>query len=654
MVSLRTQYDFTLTIDGKPYGYFLWEDENGIRHWNEGLAPLLTPQQRTTEFSYEHIPPEIDVASAFENWDGGSGHTEHVIGGPSAVHHDQNTEYNYSQGIDASWGNRLYLSPLQVADNASTGGAVASAPSFYFSSVSFGFWLAAGVYLYKYDVSSSTWVLKVTGSAAATSMAELNGVLYASFTGVAYQYTTDTAGTTWVAFSDANLNSANIADLFTVRNATLLAMRSEKAYVTTNGQNGGVAWSAGTQIGSTSETTQSLAVANGDYWIFKKEGIYSWDGTTVTDVWHPKYLNSDNGKYTYVAHDGVIYTSYHSRILGINPFTTDSSPMGFVYPPEDHAPHDATEIKGSISQITGTFDDLIFVVTNPAGRAYLMKGSPSTGVFHTLAYLGSVTCVACFVVGSGLQHSTNPTIAVGSNTSAAHYVLPRADLRPQDDTNCKFISTGTIYGPWVSFGARAFNKFLNRGAVLATNNTSGMNITLGYQLDDSTTTTTLVDAVDYGINTADTSSTVSFYRIRPVITMNTVDSGSSPIMIAATLHATLNPPRRRTWRPLISLKNNAFGRDAMTDRQAVSVLRNALYSGATSRITMTDRDNNSYVVRILDLQELQLSFATQGGNETDNQVMQLSMAEISITSTPLPVARYGQARYGAGYVYGEV
>lgn len=653
VIPLRTQYDFTLTLEGKNYGYFLWEDENGAKHWNEGLAPLLAPQQRTTEFSYEHIPPEIDVAVAFEQWTGGAGHTEFIHG---TAHGDLPTVYSYSQGIDASWDNRLYLSPKQIADNASTGGAIAAAPSFFFSSLTFGFWCAAGVYLYKYDVSSGTWVLKLTCAAAVTSMAELNGVLYASLTDSAYRYTTDTDGTTWSTYSSATLESGNIADLFVVRNASIMAMYNEKAYVTTNGQTGGTSWSSGTTIGSTSETTQSLAVANGDYWIFKKEGIYSWDGTTVTDVWHPKFFNSDNGKYAYVWYDGVIYTVYNNRILGINPFVNDQSPMAFVYPPEGHdQDHDSTEIKGTISQITGTFSDLIFTVTNPDGRTYLMKGSPTTGVFHTFAYLGSVANAACFAAGTGLLHASRATVAVGTGTAAAHYILPASDLRPEDDPLYQFALTGTIYGPWVSFGARVFNKFLNRGSVLAASNSAGGNILLKYEIDEDTgTTTTLVDAQDPGINTTSTSSTVSFYRIRPVITINTVDSALSPILIAATFHSTLNPPRRRVWKPIISLRDNQFGRDGIRDTQAVSVLRAALFTGATNRITMTDRDQNSYTVRILDLQELSIRFSKTGGSETDNQIMQLTIAEVTPTTSSAPVARYGQSRYGAGYVYGEV
>lgn len=659
--SLRNQYDMVLTIGSKDYGYQLWTDPNGQKHWNEGLAPLIAPQQRITEFSYEHIPPEIDMPAAFENWSMGAGYTEFLAkqayaNGFYQLNSNTPKTYNYAQGVDASWENRLYLSPDSVSDLVSTGGEVAAAPTFFFNSLTFGMWAICAQYMYKYDLTSASWVLKNTASAAVRSMTELNGVLYASVTSAAYIYSTD--GTSWTAFSDANLNSANIADLFVVRGNVLMAMRSEKAYVTTNGQNGGVAWSAATQIGSTSETTQSLVVANNEYWIFKREGVYNWDGTTVSAIWNPKYLNNDNGKSAYVWYDGKIYTVYNSRLLSIDPFNTQESSLTFVYPLENRLKtsisesQDSVEVKGTISQITGSFTDLYFVVTNANGASYLMKGDPQTGVFHTWVYLGTNTSSACIVVGTGVQHATNPTIAVGVGTSARHYILARDDLRPEDDPNYKFTSTGTLYGPWLAFGARAFNKFLNRGTVLTVGATAGMNITLSYQLDDdSATTTELLDAINNGINSADVDTTVSFYRIRYVLTLNTVSNASTPIVVAATLHATLNPPRRRVWKPLLILRDDLFLTDGLQDTQSATTLRNALYTAATSRVTMKDRLNGEYIVRVLDIQEVQLKESREGGDESDSQVLQVTLAEISPLHSAAVEAHYNQARYAQGYRY---
>jgi hypothetical protein len=653
----------TLTYGGKSYGYQLYEDQYGQKHWNEGLADLIAPQSRISEFSYEHIPPQIDVPAAFEDWSMGAGYTEFRARFGTALtasNTNMPVSYNYSQNIDASWDNRLYLSPLLNTNEASTGGSIAANPTFYFNSDYFGFWCAADEYLYRYDLNSNSWVLKYTGAANIKSMAELNGVLYVALDNSAYAYTTSTTGSTFTVYSDDQIDSASIADFFVVRGDVLMAMRSENAYLTTNGQNGGVVWSAPTTIGSSSETTKSMVVANNQYWIFKKQGIYMWDGTTVSPIWSPEYLTDNNGAYSFVWYDGNIYTTYAYRILAIDPFNTQYSSLKFVYPPEGGrstgldsvGPHDSTEIKGNISQITGTFSDLMFTITNPDGNTYIIKGDPLKMVYHTLGYIGENASVAAYAVGPGVTHPENPCFVFGKGQDSVHYILTRDDLRPEDDANYRFVNTGVIYGPWLGYGARAFNKFLNRGTVLGTNISARQNIVLSYQLNDnSQNTTDLVTAINYDLNTANVLTTVSFNRIRYIITMNSGSPTSTPVMTSATFHATLNPPRRRTWKPLINLRPNQLLRDGVADYQDVRELRNALFSGVSERITMTDRDNNSYIVRILDIQEMQLSYSTTGAYETDNQVFQVTLAEIVPLTSQLQVAKYTQARYKEGYRY---
>lgn len=657
-VSFRSQYDLTLSYSGKNYGYQLYEDQYGQKHWNEGLADLIAPQSRISEFSYEHIPPQIDVPAAFENWSIGAGYTEFRAQFGTALtasNTNMPVTYNYSQNIDASWDNRLYLSPL-----INSAGTLAANPTLYFNSSYFGFWCAANQYLYRYDLSSNSWVLKHTAAANIKSIAELNGVMYVSLLNAAYVYTTSTTGASFTTYTGATLESASIADLFVVRNNVLMAMRAEKAYVTTNGQNAGVVWSAGTSIGSSSDTTQSLAVANNQYWIFKKEGVYMWDGTTVNTIWTPDYITNQNGAYAYVWYDGNIYTTYGSRILAIDPFNTQYSSLKFVYPPESKSsggsavgPHDSVEVKGTITQITGTFSDLMFSVLNPEGTTYIIKGDPVTQVYHTLGYISTASSVAAYAVGPNVVHPTNPGLVFARNAESVYYILPRDDLRPEDDPNYRYASTGTIYGPWLGFGARAFDKYLNRGTVLGTDISAAQNIVLAYQInDDTSATTTLVNAINYNLNTANQTSDVSFNRIRYVITMNNGgNSTNSPVMTSATFHATLNPPRRRTWKPLIQLRPNQILRDGNEDYQDVRELRNALFSGVTQRITMTDRENNQYIVRILDIQEVQLAFTNIGGYETDNQVFQVTLAEIAPITSQLQVAKYTQARYQEGYKY---
>ena len=642
MVDLGPNYDFTLTFNGASYGIMLYVDpQTGQKHWGEGISPLMTPQQRTTAFSYEHVPPEIDVPASFENWSEGAGYTEHLGEGNAP------RGYNYSRGLDFSWGTRGYQSPARQADNASTGGAIAAAPVLFWYSSTFGLWCMASTTLYKYDLTTNTWVSKDTASAAYTSAAELNGVMYVSINGLAYHYSTD--GNTWTTATLGGTLTNDIADLFVVRNASLWAMRLEALYTTTNGQNGGVNWGGPTAIGSTSESTKSMVVANGDIWMFKREGIYTYDGTTVSQVWVPKFLSSTNGTYAYVHSDGVIYVVYNTMLLGVDPFNTTDAPLRVVYP---NIAHDTQEIKGTISQVSGNFHELFFTVTNPMGRVYLMKLSPGSRVAHTYAYLSTNANAACIVVGAGVMHSTNPCLATGYGTAAVHYILPRADMRPEDDVYYEYdTAEGEVIGSWIDYGARAFPKFLNQGTILGLNVTAGQPIALHFYKDEEDNHNTLLSAVDSNLTSANVTSEVSFYRLRYHIHMSAVSEVQSPILLGATLHATLNPPRRRIWRPVIHLKANGQLRDGQVDTQDPSVVREALVSGVTKRATMVDRHNRSYVVRLLDMQEQFLVVHEQGSDERDSQVFQLTIAEIYPQGSGSPAAVYGDDAYGGGKVF---
>ena len=651
-------YDFTLTFGGNTYGYMLYTDpETGQKHWNEGLAPLLTPQQRITEFSYEHIPPEIDVPVAFEDWSDGAGFVEHSATqttnslGNNSASSNSPRGYNYSQGLDLSWGNRIYVSPERVSVPPSTSlGAIAlgAAPARYWYSTTFGLWMLAGHYLWKYDLTTTTWVLKLTGTSSAfpfNNLAELNGVLYLAVEGDAYRYSTD--GDAWTVATLAGGLTSDIADLFVTRNNGLWAMRNESLYTTTNGQNGGVNWSAATIVGSTSEQTNSMVTVNADIWIFKREGVYIYDGTTVSQVYTPTFISSANGKHAYVHSDGNIYVVYENAILAIDPFGTTVSPIHLVYPKII-----SEEIKGTVSQITGTFSLLYFTVTNPDGRTYLMKLDPDTEVVHTYAYLGSNTSVACMAVGEGVAHATNPCVLTGYGNLSTRFILPRSSLRPEDDEHYRYDTTaGVVYGPWLSFGARAFDKFLNRGTVLALNVTAGQPAALAYAIDDSTTDTTILTAVDPGLTQANVTGTVEFNRVRYKLTANAVSNVQSPIVVAATLHATLNPPRRRLWKPLVDLAPGQLLRGGSKDTQDTLVVREALFSGVNQRITMVDRNHHSFTVRLLDIQEQQIIPTKAGGRGRDNTVFQLAIAEISPLVTDLPTGIYGDDTYGGGKVW---
>lgn len=691
MADFLSNYDLTLNIDGVDRGLMLYIDpQTGQRHMGEGFAPLMTPQSRITEFSYEHIPPEIDVPTAFEDWSLGAGMVEFTkadsFNGFSSVVTNAPRAYNYSINLDLSWPNRIFMSPKRQTDTAnfnSTGAAY----QFWYSGY-FGFWCMAGTGLYKWDLSSNTWILKDTATGNYTSMAELNGVLYASISGAAYHYTTDFInGSIWTTGTLAGNLTGTIAGLFVTRNSALWAMAGESLYSTTNGQNGGVAWSTATPIGSSVEHTASMIVANSDIWIFKREAIYNFDGTTVSQIYSPKYIVNTNGTFAYSHVDGNIYVVYEDSVLGLDPFNTTTTPLRVVYPvpPDDVNPisQDSPELKGTIGQITGNIDGLYFPVNLGAptiggptnyslyGPAFVIKCEPTTGAIHTIAFLpfndiigNSINSSACAVVGPGVQHASNPCLAVGSpgtTRGAAHYILPRSNRRPDNDSNYQFHSVvesfggeadfGYVYGPWCAYGARAFKKFLNRGTVLALNVSAGQLASLSYEVDDSGVLTDVVDASVVGSNEANINSTVEFNRVRYYLQMNAESAVGSPTVLAMTLHATLNPPRRRTWKPIIELKTNGLLVDGSTDPQDPHVLREIIFGAITKRIELKDRHADNHTVRLLDVQEISVVPTSEGSEERDRQVYQLNIAEVTASVPNLLPGRYAEDVYAEGKAY---
>lgn len=640
-------YDFLLTIDGVEYGFMVAE-EDGIEQWGDGLAPFITPQFRTDPYGYDHTPPEIEVPVVAEDWSGGAGYEQIQAG-----NNTQTNIYNYSRGIDASHNERLFASPQRQTMLESDGTAIAAQPT-KFLKTSDGFFMIAGAYIYEWDISSQTWVQRDDASADGVDykdIADLDGTIYVSRgTGADYKYSTD--GVTFTAFTDADEN----ADYFTTRGnssdiAALWKVLTNLIKNTTNGTNGGVSWSGADEVGNTSETVTGLITVDNDIYIFKKEGIYVYDGTNTQDVWKTTYADTYDGTNPFSWVDGNIYVPYAGSLISFNPRATEDLAMRVVFPVKFM---DSSEILGQITAVHGDNNNLFLAVKNFAGNTYIMKGRPDGG-WHTLAYLGANDCLALYVAPPGLVHSTNPTLVFGYGSTAANYfILPRGNFHPGNDPRCKFDSaTGTIYGPWVNFGAKTYNKFLNRASVLGNNLSASSTFTLKYELDRSGTETTIVTATSNGTTDTETSTEVEFNQLR-YIGSAVVDPSYTYGIDAVAFFATLNPLRKRVWNPVVAISDSLYLLGGVYDTQApnVDLLREVLYQAARKRITMTDKDGHTHTVRLLGIESTGRVKKQYGGKEHNAYGYRLSMVEINSTVTEGVEAIYDSSTYDSGQVYG--
>ena len=633
MVASKSAYDLYLTISGVKYGFLLAE-QDGVRQLNDGSAPIIAPQFRTGSYDYTHIPPEIEVAEAFENWSGGAGY-EQVTGATAK------TVYNYSQGLDLSHGDRIYLSPVRQVTST-----ILDTPT-GFLETSLGFFMWAGPYIYEWDLASTTWVQRDDASSDAVDykwMVEIDGKLMAS-RGASIDYKTSTDGVTWSAFTAENenadymVNRGNASDI-----AALWKMQSNLVKVNVDPTASG--WTGADEVGHTSETVNGMITVNNDIFIFKREGIYVYDGTSTQDIWKTNYLRDTNGKNPILWSDGNIYVPYGDRLMQIDPVNITRQP---VFPTDTM---DSLEIKGTITATAYDDEHIYLAVKNRSGNTYIMKGQPSRG-WHTYDYMEANDCDALYVVGPGVGHTTNPTLHLGFGTGARFYILPRVGLHPGDDPSYRFRPAEfNVVGPWVDFGAKAVNKFLNRGAVLCDNASADRTVVLKYEIDRSGSESTLVSATSDGLTQTDEGSDVEYSQIRYDLYLRTKDEFVSPVVDSCVLFSTMNPTRKHMWNPIIILDDSLETRMSDGANQPSSEkMKEILYAALEKRVTLTDEYNNTYIVNIKDMQSTGVVSKQEGGAEHYAHGYQLKIVEIQSLSSNETVGVYGSSEYGEGHVY---
>ena len=623
-------YDIFLSFNSNKVGFVLGKDQEGNKRYWPGLAPVLAQQINTGSFSYEQLPSEIDVPVPMEHWDS-AGVVDSEFGHTGANYNG----YHYSQNIDASSGTRLYLSPERQAALENDQTAIAAAPT-KFADTSLGFFMLAGAYIYEFDQGAGEWIERDDASVAAVDykdIIEMDAVLYATRgSGADYKYSTD--GITWTAFTDSDDNF----DYFTVRgissgNAVLWGVKSDGLLKnTTDGQNSGVAWSAADAVGHTSETVRGVTEANDDIYVFKNEGIYRYTGTATEDVWlgGKQMQRTNNGSGPYVWYDNKVYVPYGDRLLQFDPTDSAGATLAFVFP-VDNLHSESSELNGEITSVTGDGRWLYVAVKNAAGNTYIMRGNPyrnqGQGEWHTWVYLGANDCNALLVAGPGTIHTSNPSIMAGYATAASFYILVRAGLRPEDDGNYRFDTTSSakLVGSWKSVGAQAFPKFLNAGRVVAESATAGRPVVLKYEVDSNLgVETVLVTATTVGSTVANVSTDVSFNRIREIVTLLTADNTVSPTGIGFVFNTTPNPPRKRVWSFEVVVGDELEGNGGVRSRYSGKDLEAFLFNSVNERVTLYDRRNRTFTVRVLDIRTVRAT-PTESG---DTEAVSMQVAQI--------------------------
>lgn len=615
--------DFQLSDGTTTMPFRCWVNpETGAIGFRQGWAPMLSDEQRISgPLSAQQYPAVIDVPLTFETWHGGAGYAEadDREGAPQ--------NYNYAENIDASIPNRLYLGPKVNAVQTD----VAVAPDF-FVETTLGLFACCGRYLYKFTQSSLDWVQVLdlgAGNAITGPVTEFNGVLFCpAGDTVAYRYSTN--GTTWTTCTLAD----PYANQFTVRGRTSTTPQLWKisadnaAKSNTDGTNTGGAWSAAIPMGHTSETQCSFVQLNDRLFNFKTEGFASY-GTEVEDVFTGgrQMRRTGNGVNAFVWFDGSGYVSYGDRLMQYDPLGNSGvGAYDFVLPLSTWMGN--YEINGTPAAVAGDADWLYVAMQNRHGHTSIVKGRPGTG-WHPIAHIEAAVD-ALLVVGPGVVHDENPVLLMGYGDGTRYLILPRSGLRPEDDTNYRFTSTGTLYGPWMRVGTKLWTKFLNAARAHAENCTAGMPISIGYQTDVHGAVTTLHTAKGDDATSTAASSSIPFTKIRPVITLTTGDETQSPRLLGAMFNTILAAPRKRMWRIEAQIgpgvMNVGGGQQRVDARQQEAFLFRA--HGDGTLLTLYDRNARTFTVRILTLDDVRPT----AEQPTDGHVYAMTAVEITETT----------------------
>tara|TARA_Y100001960_G_scaffold207735_1_gene216921 strand:+ start:2486 stop:4429 length:1944 start_codon:yes stop_codon:yes gene_type:complete len=635
-------YDVYLEYDDVKVGFRLARSEMGLA-WSRGLQPLLAEERRTSgTFDYQQVPAEVDVPLGFDNWSGGCGIDELSTLTSTSV------GYNYSQYVDASYGDRLYLSPAfnQLYKTKASSTTIDAAPTFMAEN-SLGTYVCAGRYLYKYDTSNDQFdeVDDLgSGNAFTGPVREFNGKLYAP-AGDDVDYEVSSDGTTWAASGATDDNAV----FFTARGRTSTTPQfwkidssgNLKSATTPDGS--GSTWSAAVPVGHTSETVNGLLTADDKVWIFKKEGVWFFDGSNVNDFWTGGrlMLRDSNGKNPLLWVDGFIYVPYGDRLMQIDPY---EETFNMLYPTNEMLGN--SELNGSITALAGDSDWIYLAQKNAAGNTYLIKINPYRTV-HTWNYQGSNDCNALLVTGAGAVADSNPSVLAGYASTIGNYINPRAGMRPDDDENYLYTTnTGVIVGPRLNVGAKLFKKFLSAGRVLGASMTAAATAVLRYEIDEASPET-IVTADNDGESFAVFTNEVEFNQIRYNMQMTTGSETASPVVNSVVLNTILNPPRRKSWTFSVTVNSGVVlsggGRASMSG----NYLETFLFGGVQKRVTLYDRrGDRTYVGRIINVNGRIMQPMSDG----DLEVFDVMFYEIADTTSG-DVAIYNKDAYNVGKVY---
>lgn len=628
---------------GQPKFYNLATDENGLMMWHEGYVPAFVQQQNNGALTSSALPADLSVLITFEDWSGGAGRVNAPPGEASP------NRYSYSRGIDASWGDRLYLSPEKQALTGITGTVIK-----FYTSPTFGEYALASASgstttaRRVYQFSGGSWVERYdAGSDIVTDIVEYGNtvdVYLVLARGDANDIVYSIDGTSFALTSTGNQATFLGVRGHTALNPVLVGVSAtgEVAQATAIGT-----FTAADQVGSAGEACTGLEVANDLMVIFKAGGVYTFDGVDVRLKLASNALYRPTNGRAHCTFNGWVYFNFDNRVVEYDPF---EDTFATVYFPEH------PELNGDVTALVATTTHVYFGLTNSAGAVYVMKGHPKVGAWHTLSYRTTQTIAALHVVRNGAIHSTNDVLLFDGGSETGYFILAQDGLRPEDDTAYRFQTTqGHIYGPLTDGGVMAMVKRLNGVRAIGENATASniMAISYGVDMVDTSPTAGLTVNED-GLAEARITADTPFTRIHYYATMNSAGREVSPRLLSIVFDVTPYPQRRRRFDFTVALEFKPG--KGLARRAGLPAYRRHLIGAMDEQVTLTSPFRETFIGKVQAVESLGFKLnpeAGQGYASTATALYRVVFEEITETTDDNAVMVWDQSTWNDGNVWDD-
>lgn len=391
-------------------------------------------------------------------------------------------------------------------------------------------------------------------------------------------------------------------------------------------------------------------VVNNVFYDITTRGIVSYDGTTVKTVFDAQFAEPTasttisatsfpwvNGTVDVarpvVGPDLNIYFTYGASLLRFDP---ENVVVEKVWP---RGPQEGNSVlTGTITALSPSQRHIYFALSS----GYIMKFDPFESFVidgetvyptHSIAYAGyntfSTQAIAYIQAGASHSlHASNPQLLIGSEYDAGmgsysptieYFIMPRDGRNPGNDSNCRFETSGTLYGSFGSWNARSFNKWLTRGDIEATTTTT-KTVKLQYQLENGSATDIVTANTAQTGRTSATLTPVAFSSARGVVVFASNADTASPELMGTVLHAAPNAPRDSGFIMVARIKDGLLTNQNTKVSWQAAELETFLFSSVNQIVTIRDPRGTSWTVKVLDVDVLSATYDANRNLETRVQM----------------------------------